>query len=125
MDLKHANHWHGPGAGKMIRIPQKELVPFIIKIAKGLEFKLRNRLVEVGRRVIAYRPTQNNPDDDRLFEKFQKRINSCLYTASCGPGFVINYAVNPYNDGNVIYKILIWGKLELWAQIVPNSMLKK
>lgn len=122
--LKNLNHWHGAKGGRAIRIPQKELVPFIKKMARGLEFKLRGKLIEIGRKIIAYRPTQNNPDDDKLFKKFERRISSCLKTATCGHGFIVNYGVNPYNEGNVIYKILIWNKFELWTQIIPNNMIR-
>lgn len=122
--LKHSSHRHRLNDGKAIRIPQEELSLFIEKMARGLEYKLRGKLVETGRKIIIYRPMQNNLDDDVLFKKFEKRISSCLQTASCGDGFKIYFGVNPYNEGNVIYKILIWGRIELWAQIVPDNMMK-
>ncbi|OGH91564.1 MAG: hypothetical protein A2534_04470 [Candidatus Magasanikbacteria bacterium RIFOXYD2_FULL_39_9] len=123
--LVHANHWHKPGEGLQIRIPQKKLVILVKKIVRGLEFKLHSRLVEVGRRIWVYRPTQDNPQLDITINRFKALLAKEPISVNCGPGFIVSYGINPYNKGHIIYKILIWNHFEFWAEIVPNKMIRK
>jgi len=109
----------------MIRIPNKKLLMVGEKIIKGLEYKLRNRLIEQDRKVDIIVPHANNKKDDELIANWENLIMAEEECVTRGPGFVVKYGVSPYDENWVIYNIKIWGHLDIWGFVYPKNKKQK
>lgn len=117
----NSRHDHGESVGIAVRIPREKLETFSIKVIKGLEYKLRKKLVEADRSIFVYSHTQSDASKE-FISVLDSRLSKTEKNAHRGPGFTVRYGSNPFNDGNVIYHIKILGYLEIWGQIVPDNM---
>lgn len=102
-----------------VSIPNS-LDPITDKIVRGLEFRLRNRLIDTDRKIKIIHPPE--PTDvisselaslNSILEKNGTKINQ-------GPGFTVRYAKDIY--GSILYHIRIWGKWEIWASVFNVSL---
>ncbi len=120
--LKGGTPKEGVRGRLMIRIPTEKLFTVGEKILKGLEFKLRDKLIESDRKVCIIFPHENNVEEMKLINKWE---NDLLLPQEIkvrrGPGFVVRLGVNRTNSDWVVYSVRIWGELEMWALIYPKS----
>lgn len=119
--LKRGTPKEGIRTRRMIRIPSKELYLVSEKIIKGLEFKLRNRLIDKDRKIEIIIPHANNKKESELVDKWEELIFSAEKNVHRGHGFVVKYGVNSSDEDWVIYNVLIWNYLEIWAMLHPKD----
>jgi len=107
----------GPHEGypsdKQMAMPvPKELIPVLEKIFRGLEYKLNNKKY-IGHPYVlkVYHVDEEPPELERLFNSFGKK-------EEFGPGFKVQRASAVEDEEVVIYKSIIWGKLESYASIM-------
>jgi hypothetical protein len=117
-------HRHGNKPGTKIRIPRLNLISFSKKVVAGLEFKLRNKLIDVGKKITIYRSIQT-VEWEVTRKKLELLLNSTEVRVEHSPGFIIRYGVDPKNDDHIIYNVKIWDHFEIWARIFPSKMLRK
>ncbi|MDD5626015.1 MAG: HNH endonuclease [Patescibacteria group bacterium] len=103
------------GESRMISLSVPELLdPFIHKVVRGLEYKLKNRLINTDRKIKTIHPVTANIIDSELttlnafFEINGIEVNR-------GPGFIIRCAEDTY--GSVLYHVIIWGRWETWIAV--------
>lgn len=119
--LKRGTPKEGVRTRNMIRIPGKELYLVSKKIIKGLEFKLRNRLVSEDIKIEIIIPHANNEKELKLINKWEELISPIEENTHRGYGFVVNYGVNPSDEDWIIYNVLVWNHLEFWAMLYPKD----
>lgn len=98
------------------------LNPITEKIVRGLEFKFRNKLIDLNRKITIIHPPENI---DNIAPMEIENLNNILkingIQVDRGPGFVVRHAVDIH--GTSLYHITIWGKIEIWV-CVSNKDLK-
>jgi len=103
------------GKSMLINVSIPNLLdPFAKKIVRGLEFKFKNKLIDLNRKITIIHPIENI---DNIAPVEMENLNNILETSGMqvdrGPGFIVRHAVDVY--GTSLYHIIIWGKVEMWA----------
>jgi len=99
-----------------VRIPQENLQSFGEKIIKGLEYKLRKKLIRNNQLFSLYYVYEND-NYENYYNLWDKLISTNEHNIDLGPAFIIKYGVDPKNSNTVIYKIKIWNHIEFWGWI--------
>ena len=116
----------GPKAGvrgeMAFRSSGKATHRFAEKIIRGLEFKFRSRLVGKDTIIQTYFVHLDEEKMEPYYKQWQQLIATNKFKADLGPGFMVEYGINPdpeYND-QVIYNVKIWGHIEFWGWVYKN-----
>lgn len=123
--LKNGTPKEGIRGRLMIRIPNDKLYIVSEKIIRGLEFHLRSRLIEQDRKLQIIIPHAHQSEEEKLTKKWQSLIAPIEQNSQRGPGFNIKYGINPIDNDWVIYNVIIWNHLEIWAIIHPQDNILK
>jgi hypothetical protein len=118
--LKGMTPKEGVRSRRMIRIPNNELTKVTEKMVRGLEYKVRERLIDLDRKVDIITPKENK-EDDKLIKKWNKLIKKDEGRVDCGPGFAVRYRSNPIDDNWVIYHIKLMGHYDVWGFVYPKN----
>ena len=105
----------------MIRIPTDKLLLVGEKIIRGLEFKIRNRLIENDRDLYVVAVKANNKKILELVNNWEKLLVATEKNVCRGPGFIMRYGINPVDDNWILYNVKIWNHLNIWAMIYPKD----
>ncbi|MFA5022462.1 MAG: tetratricopeptide repeat protein [Patescibacteria group bacterium] len=119
--LKGGTPKDGVRTRRMIRIPGDKLQIVSEKIIRGLEFRLRDRLIEDDRKIEIIVPHEHRKKELELINNWNKLILPIEENAHRGYGFIVRYGVNPSDSDWIVYNIKIWGHLEIWAMIHPKD----
>lgn len=106
-------------------IPDKNLKGFGEKIIRGLEYKLRNRFIDIRRVIEIYYVYHENPEMELYYKKWEELLSKSKNSINLGPAFIIKYRANPYNKNQVIYNIKIWNHIEFWGWICERDFKKE
>ena len=100
-----------------IDIPADQLREVATKMVRGCEFVLANRIIEKPYDVGIYFVHEHNVPDIlvRAFE------GPSANTTTLGPGFSVTRAAAHDEPDAVMYKIIVWGTLVIYAAILPES----
>jgi hypothetical protein len=100
-----------------IDIPADQLREVAKKMVRGCEFVLANRIIEKPYDVGIYFVHEHNVPDIlvRAFE------GPSANTTHLGPGFSVTRAAAHDEPDAVMYKIIVWGTLVIYAAILPES----
>ncbi|MGO8718219.1 MAG: hypothetical protein ACLQMO_03240 [Acidobacteriaceae bacterium] len=116
-----------PGLGPHPKFPDNELVQIDIpadllhgvakKMVRGCEYVLAGRIVEKPYDIGIYFVHEHDVPD-QVAQAFEGPSAS---TTHLGPGFSVTRAAAHDEPEAVIYKIIVWGTLVLYATILPES----
>lgn len=109
----------------MIRTPYDKLLKVSEKIIRGLEYVLRNRLIEEDRMINIIIPHENNEKELEYINNWQKLILPEEENIHRGHGFVVKYGVSSSDDNWVIYNVKIWNHINIWAFVAPKNKIQK
>lgn len=123
--LKGSTPKEGIRSRLMIRIPNDKLLIVGEKIIRGLEYKLRNRLIEQDRKIDIFVPHANNKNHDELIANWENLIITEEECVTRGPGFIVKYGASPFDENWVIYNIKIWDHIDIWGFIYPKNRRQK
>jgi hypothetical protein len=100
-----------------VGIPADLLYAVTKKMVRGCEYALANRIVEEPYDVAVYFVDETKIADQvaRVFE------GPSAKTTTLGPGFSVTRAAANDEPNAVMYKIIVWGTLVIYASIMPRD----
>jgi len=98
-----------------VPVPDHELRMVSEKIIRGLEYIFDKRYIEPTHEVSVYFP-EATPDVVRDVDAIL-----AVVPHNYGPGFVVKRRVSNSKFGGALYKIKVWGKLEIYGCIVERE----
>lgn len=100
--------------------PNKFRSIFSEKLARGTEFKLREKLIPWKKRIGIYYEMA----DDSMRQQYDIWNNLLIdgQTVNLGPGFNVRWAVNPSNPEQSLYRFEIWGHIKFYSLVYPKTI---
>ncbi len=109
-----------PGKSMVLRVSVSKLLdPFANKLVRGLEFKLKNKLIKDDRKIKTIHPVVRNIINSEL-EKLNAFLRVNGIKVNRGPGFTVHHAEDIY--GSTLYHVVIWGKFEIWIAVSGSNI---
>jgi len=113
-------------SGKLLLVHisiQELLNPIAEKMIRGLEFKFRDKLIDLNIRkiTIIHSPEEIDNFAPLEMEKLNNVLKKNGVKIDRGPGFIVRHAIDIY--GTSLYHTTIWGKIEMWG-VVSDINLK-
>lgn len=104
------------GKSYAIYVPFQILNSFADKVIRGLEFKIRNKLIDSDIRKIecVYSSVGIENIASTQIRELSNILNTNGIKVDRGPGFVVRHAVE---FDTSLYHITIWGKIEIWGSV--------
>jgi len=100
-----------------IRLPRENLYGFSEKVIKGLEYKLRKKLVTKNRKIITYYVHEKDEEMEKHYSIWKQLIATNEHNINLGPAFMVKYGIDPRNEDTAIYNVKIWNHIEFWSWV--------